>query len=154
MSSFEDAVIFVHDVERALERIDPFGKQLVAVIIFHDYSQDEAAELLRVARRTVCRLFPETIDQVSEIFLAGELLNRLPRVPVENSCQGSKAPNFPLVLANKPNINLQSMSQFPFQNAILKLESKKKERVDDALFLFANYLPTEALWSRATPPPQ
>src|SRR5256885_543945 len=62
MSSFEDAVIFVHDVERALEQLDDFGKDLVAVVIFQDYSQDdEAAEVLQCARRTLCREFPETV---------------------------------------------------------------------------------------------
>ena len=95
MSSFEDAVIFVHDVERALDQLDNFGKDLVAVIIFQDYSQDEAAEILRCARRTVCREFPETIDKVSDLFLDGGLLNRLPpRRPVENSCQGGQNTQF------------------------------------------------------------
>jgi hypothetical protein len=96
MSSFEDAVIFVHDVERALDQLDLFGKDLVAVIIFQDYSQEEAAEVLHCARRTVCREFPETVDKVSELFLDGGLLNRLPpKRPVENSCQGGRNPQFP-----------------------------------------------------------
>ena len=91
MSSFEDAVIFVHDVEHALEQLDSFGKDMVAVIVFQDYSQDEAAEVLHCARRTLCREFPETIDKVSDFFLEGGLLNRLPaRRPVENSCQGGQ----------------------------------------------------------------
>jgi len=91
MSSFEDAVIFVHDVERALDQLDSFGKDLVAVIIFQDYSQDEAAEVLHCGRRTICRGFPETIDKVSELFLRGALLNRLPlRRPVEKTCQGGQ----------------------------------------------------------------
>ena len=95
MSSFEDAVIFVHDVEHALDQLDSFGKDLVAVIIFQDYSQDEAAEVLHCARRTVCREFPETVDKVSELFLDGGLLNRLPpRRPVENSCQGGQNTQF------------------------------------------------------------
>ena len=95
MSSFEDAVIFVHDVERALDQLDNFGKDLVAVIIFQDYSQDEAAEVLHCARRTVCREFPEAVDKVSELFLDGGLLNRLPpRRPVENSCQGGQNTQF------------------------------------------------------------
>src|ERR1700730_468710 len=95
MSSFEDAVIFVHDVERALDQLDSFGKDLVAVIIFQDYSQDEASEVLHCARRTVCREFPETVDKVSELFLDGGLLNRLPpRRPVENSCQGGPEAQF------------------------------------------------------------
>ena len=95
MSSFEDAVIFVHDVEHALEQLDSFGKDLVAVIIFQDYSQDEAAEVLHCARRTVCREFPEAVDKVSGFFLDGGLLNRLPpRRPVENSCQGGQNTQF------------------------------------------------------------
>ncbi|HEX3740278.1 MAG TPA: hypothetical protein VHV29_11185 [Terriglobales bacterium] len=95
MSSFEDAVIFVHDVERALDRLNGFEKDLVAVIIFQDYSQDEAAEVLRCARRTICRGFPETVDKVSELFLKGALLNRLPlRRPVEKTCQGGQNTQF------------------------------------------------------------
>ncbi len=88
MSSFEDAVIFVYDVERALNQVSAFGQVLIATIIFQEYSQDEAAEHLRCARRTICREFPEALDRVSEIFLEGGLLNPLPSQPVENSCQG------------------------------------------------------------------
>lgn len=84
VQTFEDAVIFVHDVERILDQLDPMGKDLIAVIVFQDYSQDEAAEVLRCARRTVCRQFPETVDRISELFLEGGLLNRLPARPAMN----------------------------------------------------------------------
>ena len=95
MTTFEDAVIFVHDVERALDQLDAFSKDLVAVIIFQDYSQEEAATVLRCGRRTVCRQFPETLDVISEMFLEGGLLNRLPvRRPVENSCQEGEGGQF------------------------------------------------------------
>ena len=88
MATFEDAVIFVHDVERILDQLDAFSKDLVAVIIFQDHSQDAAARILRCTRRTICRQFPEAVDVISEKFLEGGLLNRLPlRRPVENSCQ-------------------------------------------------------------------
>ncbi len=94
MSSFEDAVIFVHDVERILDQIDTFSKELVAVIIFQDYSHEDAAEVLRCGRRTITRYFPQTLDQISELFLEGGLMNRLPRSPVENSCQGGQTVEF------------------------------------------------------------
>ena len=94
MSSFEDAVIFVHDVERAIEHLDQFAKEIVATIVFQDYTQDEAAEVLRCGRRTICRAFPEAIDRISDVFLQGGLLNRLPPRPVENSCQGGEHPGF------------------------------------------------------------
>jgi hypothetical protein len=94
MSSFEDAVIFVYDVERALAQLNAFAQLLIATIIFQEYTQDEAAEHLRCARRTICREFPEALDRISEIFLKGGLLNRLPCPPVENSCQGGPVVNF------------------------------------------------------------
>jgi hypothetical protein len=96
VSSFEDAVIFVYDVERALDQLDSFAQQLIATIIFQEYTQDEAAEHLRCARRTVCREFPEAVDRISEIFLEGGLLNRLPALPVENSCQEAGEGDFQL----------------------------------------------------------
>jgi hypothetical protein len=94
MTSFEDGVIFVHDVEHALEHLNAFAQQLVATIVFQDYTQDEAAEVLHCARRTVCREFPEALDRISELFLDGGLLNRLPTVPVENSCQEGEGGEF------------------------------------------------------------
>ncbi len=68
MSSFEDAVIFVYDVERALNQVSAFGQLLIATIIFQEYSQDEAAEHLRCARRTICREFPEALDRFRRVF--------------------------------------------------------------------------------------
>jgi DNA-directed RNA polymerase specialized sigma24 family protein len=91
MSSFEDAVIFVHDVEKVLEQLELFDRELLAIIVFEDFSQDEAAEILHCGRRTICRQLPETLDRVSELFLRGGLLNRLPPQPsVENYCQEGK----------------------------------------------------------------
>src|SRR6478609_2754037 len=37
MSSFEDGVIFVHDVERALDQLSEFPRQLIATIVFQEY---------------------------------------------------------------------------------------------------------------------
>ena len=78
VSTFEDAVIFVHDVERGLEKLDEFEKKLIAKVVLQDYSQKETARLMGCKRRTVVRRFPEALDQLSEIFLEGGLLTRLP----------------------------------------------------------------------------
>ena len=72
VGTFEDAVIFVHDVERSLEELEPFEKNLIARMVLQAYSQDEAARLLGCGRRTVARLFPETLDRVSESCCAEE----------------------------------------------------------------------------------
>lgn len=89
VSTFEDAVIFVHDVERVLKKLDAFDKELIGRIVFQDYSQDEAARLMNCGRRTVVRRFPEVVDRISESLLDGGLLRRLPQAspnPPE-SCQ-------------------------------------------------------------------
>jgi len=136
MSSFEDGVIFVHDVEHALEQLSEFGQRLVATIVFQDYTQDEAAEVLHCARRTVCREFPEAVDRISELFLDGGLLNRLPSVPVENSCQEGKEVLFTQVIGKKQNKFLQSMAQFPSQYAMLEIRVRKKGAPKGTLFSF------------------
>jgi len=88
-STFEDTVIFVHDVERCLEELDPVEKELIARIVLQDYTQEEAASLIGCGYRTVARRFPETLDRVSELFLERHLLIPLPEVPSDGgeSCQ-------------------------------------------------------------------
>ena len=78
MHTFEDAVIFVHDTERCLERLDPFSQQLIARIIFQDYTLEETAALVGCGRRTVVRRYPQALDRLSELFLKAELLRALP----------------------------------------------------------------------------
>lgn len=74
-STFEDGVIFVHDVERCLERLDDFSKSLIATIALQGYEYEEAAALLHCSLRTVERLFPEALDRLASIFLECGLLN-------------------------------------------------------------------------------
>jgi DNA-directed RNA polymerase specialized sigma24 family protein len=90
--TFEDAVIFVHDVERALERLDEFERKLIARIVLQEYTHTEAAQLLGCWRRTVGRRFPEALDRLSEIFLKAGLLIYLPTANsrVTEDCQGVK----------------------------------------------------------------
>ncbi|MBV9573823.1 MAG: sigma-70 family RNA polymerase sigma factor, partial [Acidobacteriales bacterium] len=89
VSTFEDGVIFVHDVEQCLEKLDAFEKKLVARIVLQNYTHEEAGRLLGCGRRTVGRRFSEAIDRLSEAFLEGGLLARLPVTnPIqEKACQ-------------------------------------------------------------------
>jgi DNA-directed RNA polymerase specialized sigma24 family protein len=87
VSTFEDAVVFVHDVERSLERLDQLDQELIAKIVLEEYSQEETAHLLGCWRRTVGRRYPEALDELSKIFLTGGLLSRL--VQAEEHCRES-----------------------------------------------------------------
>jgi predicted DNA-binding protein (UPF0251 family) len=93
MRTFEDAVIFVHDVEHGLERLDAFERELIGKIIFQEYTHDEAAHLMGCWRRTVGRRFPQALDRLSEIFLEGGVLSRFPgagKKPAQ-SCQEAES---------------------------------------------------------------
>ncbi len=75
MFTFESSVIFVHDVERCLEALDDFSRQLIARITLQEYTQEQAAELLHCCRRTIIRNYPEALDKLSEIFLQAGILH-------------------------------------------------------------------------------
>ena len=95
-STFEDSVIFVHDVERSLEELNEFEKKLIAKIVLQQYSKEEAGRLLGCGYRTVERLFPEALDRISEILLRRQILTSLPKTKreVRKSCQGGKSGPF------------------------------------------------------------
>lgn len=72
--SFEDAIIFVHDMERCLEQVDRFSQQLLVWVVLQGYSQEETSRLLGCARRTVSRHVPEALDRLSEILIREGML--------------------------------------------------------------------------------
>ena len=74
LSSFEDVVIFVHDIERSIAQLDTFSQELIERIALQGFSQEEAARLTGSSRRTVVRRYPEALDQLSEIFLKAGIL--------------------------------------------------------------------------------
>ena len=96
-TTFEDAVIFVHDVARGLKQLDEFDRKLIAKIVLQDYTQNETAHLLGCRRRTISRRFPEALDELTNIFLKAGLLIRLPATDVARvkSCQEGKTEEIP-----------------------------------------------------------
>ena len=75
VTSFEDSVIFVYDVEKCLNRLDGFSQNLIRRIALQEYTQAEAAGLLRVSLRTIVRRYGEAIDSLTNIFLEHRLLH-------------------------------------------------------------------------------
>ena len=72
--TFEDAVIFAHDVDRCLAQLDDYSQHLIARVILQEYDQEEAARLLRCTDRTIRRLLPAALDQLSQLFVERGLL--------------------------------------------------------------------------------
>ncbi len=71
MRSFEDIVIFVHDMEQALNRLQPFEKKLIAMHVLEEYTQGEIARKLGCTRRWIESQIPATIDSLTRILLEG-----------------------------------------------------------------------------------
>ena len=72
--NFEDAVIFVHDVETCLNKLDRVGRELVARIALQEYTQNEVAGMSGMSVRSVMRRYGEALDRLTEILLDVELL--------------------------------------------------------------------------------
>lgn len=85
--TFEDRVIFVHDMESCLERLDEFSRELIARHILQEHDQAATARLLGCTERTVRRLTPLALDQMCEILLDVGMMERLDE-DHEKSCQG------------------------------------------------------------------
>lgn len=75
VTSFEDSVIFVYDVEKCLKKLDHFSQQLIRRIALQEYTQGEAAGLLGVSLRTIVRRYGEAVDTLTQIFLDHRLLD-------------------------------------------------------------------------------
>ena len=78
VTTFEDRVLFVHDVEVCLNKLDEFSRHVIARVILEEHSHGAAARLLHCSRRKLERELFCSLDRLSELFLGVGLL-------VENS---------------------------------------------------------------------
>jgi hypothetical protein len=72
--TFEDAVIFVLDVERCLDRLGSLDRAMLSRIVLQEYTQAEAAALLGMSPRAISYKFPLALDRLTEQLLENELL--------------------------------------------------------------------------------
>ena len=72
--TFEDAVIFVLDVERCLDKLGSLDRQMLSRIVLQEYTQAEAASLIGMSVRAISYKFPEALDRLTEKLLESELL--------------------------------------------------------------------------------
>ena len=77
MHTFEDFVIFVHDMERCMEKLDPASLETIAALVFLDQSQEEAGKSLGLSRRQVERRYSTALDRLSYRLLTAKLIEPL-----------------------------------------------------------------------------
>jgi DNA-directed RNA polymerase specialized sigma24 family protein len=72
--TFEDAVIFVLDIEKCLDELGSFDRQLISRVVLQEYTQAEAASLLGMSVRAISYKFPQALDRLTEKLLDAGLL--------------------------------------------------------------------------------
>jgi len=82
VGNFDDVVIFLHDIDRCLEKLDADEQQLLSRMSLQQYTVGETAELLGLKPRTVIRRYGQALDRLTRVFLTARMLEPL------NSCQG------------------------------------------------------------------
>ncbi len=92
--TFEDRVIFVHDMESCLQRLGDFSLQLIARHTLQEHDLEATARLLQCNEKTIRRAIPAALDQLSEILLEVGLLEKMNSTE-ENSCQGGQSDEIP-----------------------------------------------------------
>jgi len=72
--TFEDAVIFVLDVEKCLSQLHSLDREMLNRIVIQEYTQAEAATLLGMSVRAISYKFPQAVDRLTEKLLESGLL--------------------------------------------------------------------------------
>jgi DNA-directed RNA polymerase specialized sigma24 family protein len=115
MRNFEDVVIFVADMEKAIEKLSALEKKLLGMNVLEEYTIDEVARLLGCNPKTVRRLLPDALDQLSRILLAGGLMDKLP-LPAprgQRTCQEGNNYNFDVSGSNEGKNKLRKFVHTP-----------------------------------------
>jgi len=72
--TFEDAVIFVLDVETCLGKLDSLERELLGRIVLQEYTYAETAVLIGMSTRAVAYKYPRVVDKLTELLLEARLL--------------------------------------------------------------------------------
>ena len=111
LHTFEDAVIFVHDIERVFDRIERHSLEIIAGVILLEYSIPEAALRLGITVQRAERRYATALDSLSATLLEVGLLR-----PVFTSGEEdeSDAPGAPESLPpRKPPLPVRIEAQAP-----------------------------------------
>jgi DNA-directed RNA polymerase specialized sigma24 family protein len=91
MGSFEDVVIFVHDMEQAINRLGPMEKKLLAMNVLEEYTQAEIGRLLGCTKRWIEFQIPEAVDELTRILLECGLMREMAQAESRpKTCQGGR----------------------------------------------------------------
>jgi hypothetical protein len=74
LTTFEDMVIFILDIEKCLKRLDPVSQAVIAHVVLEDYSIVETAAIVGESERSIARIYGAALDRLTRLFLDRRLL--------------------------------------------------------------------------------
>ncbi len=74
LRTFEDAVIFVLDVEACLGKLSALERILLNRIVIQEYTKAETAAMLGISMRAIIYKLPQALDRMTRILLDSDLL--------------------------------------------------------------------------------
>jgi hypothetical protein len=113
LNTFEDAVIFVHDIERVFDRIKRQSMEIIAGVILLDYSIPEAALRLGITVQRAERRYAAALDSLSAVLLEVGLLR-----PVFTDADGDNinaAASGDILPPRKPPLSVRIEAQAPLR---------------------------------------
>ena len=82
---FDDVVIFIHDIEACIRKLDDDQQWLIHRIALQQYTQEEAGRMLHLTRRTIMRRYNDAMNRLTGVLLEVELLE--PFIAGQNPCR-------------------------------------------------------------------
>jgi hypothetical protein len=74
VKTFEDAVIFVLDIEKCLKKISPVDQAILSRMVLQEYTQEETAAMLGVSLRAISYKYRNALDRLTQVLLHADLL--------------------------------------------------------------------------------
>lgn len=74
VKTFEDAVIFVLDIETCLKKLGSLDCTILNRIVLQEYTHEETAQMLGVSVRAISYKYPLALDRLTELLLQSGLL--------------------------------------------------------------------------------
>jgi hypothetical protein len=74
VKTFEDAVIFVLDIEKCLKKLGPVDQAILSRVVLQEYTHEETAAMLGVSLRSISYKYKRAVDNLTELLLHAGLL--------------------------------------------------------------------------------
>jgi DNA-directed RNA polymerase specialized sigma24 family protein len=74
VKTFEDAVIFVLDIENCLKKLGKVDQAILSRMVLQEYTQEETAAMLGVSVRAVSYKYKKALDNLTDLLLHADLL--------------------------------------------------------------------------------